>query len=340
MEDLKMNKKHANIPIFIPHLGCPNDCVFCNQRTISGRSDFDPSKVKDEIEEALATIGDRDVEIAFFGGSFTGIDRALMVSLLDTAEGYVKAGKVSGIRLSTRPDYINAEILEILSRYTICAVELGIQSTSDRVLTASRRGHTAEQSKMACRAVVDAGFTLVGQMMIGLPGSDSESEVKTATDICDWGAKFARVYPTVVFYKTELCRMAQVGEYKPLSDGEAVERTANVLEVFDRRGVKVIRVGLCAGENLTSEKEVFGGANHPAIGELAMQELFYRRICGEYEKLKKPKKELTLLVPVGAVSKAVGQKRHNILRFSEKYSANIVKIVEKSDVFGYNVILY
>lgn len=340
MKDLKMNKKHANIPIFIPHLGCPNDCVFCNQRTISGHGDFKPETVRDEIETALATIGDRDVEIAFFGGSFTGIDRALMVSLLDTAEGYVRAGRVSGIRLSTRPDYINGEIIEILSRYTICAVELGIQSTSDRVLTASRRGHTAEQSKNACLAVKNAGFTLVGQMMIGLPSSDAESEIKTAEDICAWGASYARVYPTVVFYKTELCRMAQVGEYKPLSDGEAVGRAANVLEVFDRRGVKVIRVGLCACENLTSEKEVFGGANHPAIGELAMQELFFRRICGEYEKLQKPKKELTLLVPVGAISKAVGQKRHNILRFSEKYSANIVKIVEKSDIFGYNVILY
>ena len=340
MKDLKTDKKHANIPIFIPHLGCPNDCVFCNQRTISGHGDFKPETVRDEIETALATIGDRTAEIAFFGGSFTGIDRSLMVYLLDLAEEYVKAGKVVGIRLSTRPDYINGEIIEILSRYTITAVELGIQSTSDKVLAASRRGHTAEQSKNACLAVKKAGFTLVGQMMIGLPSSDAESEIKTAEDICSWGATFARVYPTVVFYKTELCRMSQVGEYQPLSDDEAIERTANVLDVFDRHGVKTIRVGLCAGENLSSEKEVYGGANHPAIGELAMQEVFFRKICEAYEKLENPKKELTLCVPRGCISKAVGQKRHNILRFSQKYSANIVKIIEKSDVFGYNVILY
>lgn len=328
---------HANIPIFIPHLGCPNDCVFCNQRTISGHAKFDPSGVRGEIEEALETLGDRRAEIAFFGGSFTGIDRELMVGLLDTAQEYVDAGRVTGIRLSTRPDYINDEILSILSRYTVSAVELGIQSTSDRVLTDSRRGHTASVSEIACRAVVAAGFTLVGQMMIGLPSSDPESEIKTAESICEWGAQAARVYPTVVFRATELCRMSEAGEYTPLDTETAVSRTASVLDVFDRRGVRVIRVGLCASENLASDEQVFGGANHPAIGELAMSELYLRRISDTIEKEALEGKRLTLWVSKGSLSKAVGQKRRNIAALREKYRVNIVKILEKNELFGYNV---
>ncbi len=329
--------EHANIPIFIPHLGCPNDCVFCNQRTISGHMSFDPSSVRPEIETALATIGGREAEIAFFGGSFTGIDRELMISLLDTAEEYVRTGRVVGIRLSTRPDYINDEILEILSRYTISAVELGIQSTSDAVLSAARRGHTAEDAERACRAVIGAGFNLVGQMMIGLPGADEKSEIKTAEDIVKWGAAAARVYPTVVFRRTELCRMSDVGEYTPLNTETAVFRTASVLDIFDKHSVKVIRVGLCASENLASDAEVAGGANHPAVGELAMSELYRRRIAEAVEDRHLEGKRLTLSVAVGAVSKAVGQKRRNIEALREKYGVNIVKILEKNEIFGYNV---
>ncbi|MBQ7383185.1 MAG: radical SAM protein, partial [Clostridia bacterium] len=135
-------KKHVNIPIFIPHLGCPNDCVFCNQRSISGRQSFDVSEVEPQIEQVLSTLSeDTEREIAFFGGSFTGIDRELMLYLLGVAKKYIDSGRVSGIRLSTRPDYIDRERLDILSRYGVSAVELGLQSMDERVLAASRRGH-------------------------------------------------------------------------------------------------------------------------------------------------------------------------------------------------------
>ena len=334
-----MPKQHANIPIFIPHLGCPNDCVFCNQRTISGHNSFDPSSVRQEIESALATLGERRAEIAFFGGSFTGIDRALMIYLLDVAEEYVKSGKVSGIRLSTRPDYIDSEILDILKKYTVNAVELGIQSTSDEVLSLSKRGHTARAAEKAARAVVDAGFNFVGQMMIGLPGSTPESEAKTALDICRLGAVAARVYPTVVFRKTELCNMSGRGEYTPLDNVTAVSRTADVLDIFDKNSVDVIRVGLCASENLASEEEVAGGANHPALGELAMSELFFRRICEKLGDSPQNGKDLRIYVPLGSVSKVVGQKKHNIERLREKYGVNIVKILEKNDIFSYNILI-
>ncbi len=318
-------------------MGCPNDCVFCNQRTISGHGEFDPSGVRNEIETALETLGDRTSEIAFFGGSFTGIDRELMVYLLDIAEEYVRSGRVSGIRMSTRPDYINAEIIEILKKYTVAAVELGIQSTDERVLLASKRGHTKKQSETAVRLLTEAGFSVVGQMMLGLPKSTRETEIQTARDICSWGVSAARVYPTVVFKKTALCRMAEQGDYTPLTDAETVSRTADVLDVFDRRGVNVIRVGLQSSENLSSEEEVYGGANHPAIGELSMNELYFRRICEAIGEQDLRDKNLTVYVARGSVSKAVGQKRNNILRLREKYGVNVVKILEKSDILGYNI---
>ena len=315
-----MKKRHVNIPIFIPHLGCPNACVFCNQRTISGHGDFKIESVRDEIESALSTLSaDTEREIAFFGGSFTGIDRVLMIELLDMAESYVKMGLVSEIRLSTRPDYINSEILDILSQYSVRTIELGLQSLDDEVLCASRRGHSSECALSACKQIKERGFNLIGQMMIGLPKSTGESEIKTAELICKLRADGARVYPTVVFADTELSLMMKEGEYLPLDTESAVERTKNVLAVFDSYGVPCIRVGLCASENLRDASLAIAGATHSAIGEMAMSELFYDRICKELDERKICGGALKIFVPLGATSKAVGQKRKNKEKICKKY---------------------
>lgn len=334
-------KRHSNIPIFIPHLGCPNQCVFCNQHTISGHDTFSAERVIPEIEAVLATLPtDCEKEIAFFGGSFTGIDRALMVRLLDIAEGYVRSGHVAGIRMSTRPDYINPEIVDILSRYSVKTVELGIQSTDDVVLRLSKRGHTAEESESACRLVKAAGWNLIGQMMIGLPGSTMASEVKTAEDICNFHADGARIYPTVVFYETELCHMAELGQYTPLNENDAVERTKEALKVLERRGVPCIRIGLCASENLMSKETVYGGANQSALGELAVGELYYEKedalLRQKWTEDMRPLRVVFAVAP-GCISKAVGQKRKNILRLQKKYSLIEIKTVEKKEILGYNI---
>ena len=334
-------KKHINIPIFIPHLGCPNNCVFCNQRSISGHQSFDRSGVDREIREVLSTLkGDTYREIAFFGGSFTGIDRELMIYLLEVAKRYIDAGEVHGIRLSTRPDYISEEILDILKHYGVTAVELGIQSMSEAVLVASKRGHDTAVTERACALVKSYGFELVGQMMIGLPAADVEAEKYTARRICEMGADFARVYPTVVFYETELCEMARQGEYVPLSDEDAVLRTKEVLGVFDSLGVPCIRVGLCASENLSDEESVYGGANHSAIGELAMGELYYDKICAMLDENPEIRgSELIIYGGVGSTSKISGQNRRNKIRICKKYGFNKIKILEKSEIIGYNIIL-
>ena len=333
-----MSKRHVNIPVFIPHEGCPNACVFCNQRSISGTKRFSPESVDAIIADALATVGDdAECEIAFFGGSFTGIDRSLMLYLLGVAQRYVDDGRVESIRLSTRPDYINDEIIADLSRFSVKTVELGLQSFSDEVLKRSGRGHDAECARVACRKLKESGFTLIGQMMIGLPGSDTESEILTAREIIAADADGARVYPTVVFYDTELACMTERGEYAPLSNEDAVMRTKAVLDVFDRARVPCIRVGLQASENLSDESCVMAGANHSAIGELAMGELYYERISAEIERLGVRGGELCVLVPTGAVSKAVGQKKRNKQRLIQKYGFRKIKFVECPDVEGYNV---
>ena len=186
--------RHVNIPVFIPHLGCPNQCVFCNQRKISGVKEFSIDEVKDIIDRALTTVSvDDEVEIAFFGGSFTGIERDTMISLLEIAHSYIELGRVKSIRCSTRPDYINEEVLSILKRYGVKTIELGLQSSSDKVLEITKRGHCFEAEEKSCAMIVENGFELVGQMMIGLPGSDLESEIRTARFIVSSGAGGARI---------------------------------------------------------------------------------------------------------------------------------------------------
>ena len=338
-----MTKKHKNIPIFIPHLGCPHDCVFCNQKKISGHAKFDPDTVIPEIEEALSTMRDEEKpEIAFFGGSFTGIDRDVMISLLNIAEDYVRAGRVSGIRMSTRPDYINDEILDILGSYTISAIELGLQSFDSHVLILSERGHDAECSKRACRAIVGRGIPLVGQMMIGLPGADVESEKKTAEMIVSLGCTAARVYPTVVFRRTKLCTMAERGEYTPITDEEAILRTKEVLKILIPAGITLLRVGLCSNEDIRDPETVHSGATHPAIGELCIGEYYYdvirERICGVSEGCD----TLTVRVPASDVGKAVGQKRRNSSRLydefcREKKQFKKIKLVGDSTLSDYNI---
>ena len=329
-------KRHANIPIFIPHLGCPNQCVFCNQRHISGVERFDPSSVIPIIDEALSTIGgDREVEIAFFGGSFTGIDRELMVNLLQIANKYIQSGAVSAIRCSTRPDYINDEILDILEKYGVKTIELGLQSASDTVLSASKRGHTRADELYACNLIRERGFSLVGQMMIGLPSATPESELETARFIADMKATAARIYPTVVFRDTELCNMAFCGEYTPLTVEDAVERTAKPLQLLLSSGVEVIRIGLCASENLTSDTAYFAGPNHPALGELVISRLYYLNIREALASVDTAEKSLVIYVSQGALSKAIGQRRTNKFRLIQEFGLADVEFRECSTLKGY-----
>ena len=339
-------KKHANIPLFVVHMGCPNQCVFCNQRLISGTSSFSQETAREQIGKALITLAGtgRQAEIAFFGGSFTGIDRALMLQLLDMAQEYVDQGAVSGIRMSTRPDYIDEEILAILSRYTVSCVELGVQSMTDSVLRITKRGHTAEDTHRACRLLRESGIPFAGQMMLGLPGATPEDELHCAREIAHMGAIAYRVYPTLVFRHTELADMYERGEYRPLSVTEAVERMSAVMAVMEEHGLACLRAGLCESDNLHDPAALCAGPNHPAIGELARSALLRRNMeAACEEKIKNGAcltgRAITFYVPVGKASAVAGHHRENILHLRAKYGIKSVKIIEKSEQIGYNIIL-
>ncbi len=331
--------KHVNIPIFVVHMGCPNQCVFCDQRLISGTSCFSEESVRGQIEQYLSDLRGTacETEIAFFGGSFTGIDRSLMIRLLDTAQEYVRAGDVSGIRFSTRPDYIDEDVLSVLSSYTISAAELGIQSISDSVLVRCKRGHTKEDTMRAAALLKEAGIPFVGQMMVGLPGASINHELETAEFIAAAGAHAFRLYPTIVFRQTELAFMTERGEYTPLSVEEAVTRMARVLDVFDRYGTLCLRAGLCESPNLHDEASYLAGPNHPAIGELARSALLYGRMEASLkERDSLQGKSLVWEVPRGSASLAAGQNRQNLHRLYENYGIKNVKILENDALLGYN----
>lgn len=329
--------KHVNIPIFIPHLGCPNDCVFCNQRKITKTEKFDAESVIPQIEAVLKTTEGAQREIAFFGGSFTGIDRELMIKLLKIGNGYIKRGDVKSLRCSTRPDYINGEILDTLSFYGMKTVELGIQSTCDEVLKICKRGHTKEQSISAMKAVRAHGFELIGQMMTSLPRSTVNDEIKTAEDICVCGADGARIYPTVVFKDTALAKMAESGLYSPSEREDIINRCAEVKRVFIKNGVPVIRLGLQAQDNI--EGEISSGIYDPSVGLAVDSQIYLEKT----EELLLPYRDVlknsfvTLYVARGQTSSAVGISGTNRKKLTDKYGIYKIKVLEDEKLASYEV---
>ena len=321
-------KKHRNIPIFIPHIGCPNACVFCNQRKISGRQSFDITRVRDELDTAFATVdGNAPVQIAYFGGSFTGIEREDMIALLAIASEYIDAGKCESVRISTRPDYITAEILDILRAYRVGTIELGIQSTDDRVLAASKRGHNAEDAFRAAALVKEYGFALVGQMMVGLPTATAESEIETARAIVRMGADGARIYPAVVFEDTALAEMTRSGSYEPLTTETSAVRAAAVLGVFLEQNIPVIRIGLQSGESLVSGDGVLAGGYHPAVGEMAYALYFRALLEKELRTLDARGKHLLVFVHPADISKTIGQRGANKDYLITRYGLTGLKVM-------------
>ena len=244
-------KKEYVIPIFVPHLGCPNDCVFCNQKSISGqKKNITKEDAKKTIEYYLENIKDKDgkKEIAFFGGSFTGIEVEKQEELLQVAYEYIKQGQVDNIRISTRPDYINKEILKRLKKYKVKTIELGVQSANDYILKKANRGHNFNDVKKASKLIRWYGFELGHQMMVGLPESTTVDEINTAKQLIKLKPKMVRIYPVLVIKNTKLEKDYQEGKYKPLTVTQAVETCKELVKIFVKHHIDVIRVGLQNGE--------------------------------------------------------------------------------------------
>ena len=263
-------KTHAIIPIFIPHKGCPHNCIFCNQKKITAHiAPVTADDVVETIETWLTTLSHvKTVEIAFYGGSFTAIPMEDQTAYLKIAKRYKDAGKVNKIHLSTRPDAINKEILDNLRAYGVDTIELGVQSFDDRVLKLSGRGHDSAIVYKSSKMIQDYGFELGIQLMIGLPGDSMETCIYSAKETVKIGPELARLYPTIVIEDTELFEQYKRGEYKPLSQDEAVERTKEMYKILQKADINIIRVGLKSSDIINENGDIDGGTFHPAFRQL------------------------------------------------------------------------
>ncbi len=301
-----------NIPIFVPHAGCGHSCAFCDQRSITGAA-APPTvdEARATVEEYLSGRGDKSAVIAFFGGSFTGIDEGLQRRYLAMAGEYLRQGIADGIRLSTRPDYIDGERLDLLAEYGVTNIELGAQSMDNDVLRAVKRGHTADDVRRASELILKRGFTLGLQMMTGLPLDTPEKALATAREFAALGAAETRIYPTLVMEGTELARLWREGAYLPQTVDEAVALGAELYAFFRRSGIKVLRIGLSDSEGLKSS--CVAGPYHPSMGELVKS----RYIRNQLEPLAE-NGLLEVLAPKRAVSRILGNKRCNAEYFKSK----------------------
>ncbi len=286
-------KKHAIIPIFIPHLGCPCQCVFCNQQKITARTKaVSTDEVRETVERYLSTLGDLDpkeIEIAFYGGSFTAIPIDKQTAYLKVANEYIDQGRVSSLHISTRPDCIDDEILENLKRYKVSTIELGVQSFSDEVLRLSKRGHDSEIAKAAAKLIKARGFKLGIQLMIGLPGDSLERCIYSARETVALAPELARLYPTLVIDGTELYDMYEDGSYEALSKEEALLRTKEMYKILHKAGINIMRVGLkstdiIGGSDLSA---INGGTYHPAFRQLVEGEIAYEALKEQLDALMK-----------------------------------------------------
>ncbi len=324
--------KHYTIPVFTPETACPFRCVFCNQQKISGHTQSpDFQEVTDIVRKHLSSFkaSEKHVEVGFFGGTFTGIPADIQENYLKAVQPFLDAGEVHGIRLSTRPDYINREVLARLKKYRVTTIELGAQSLDDRVLQAARRGHTVKQVEEAAALIRAAGFDLGLQMMIGLPGDTLEKALTTAQKIIDLGASNTRIYPTLVIKETGLYQWYRQGKYKPLSVEEAVAWSKQLLLLFEKSDIRVIRLGLHPSAGLLDGSEWVAGPFHPSFRELVLTEIWYDLLvplgkkgmaqasaCAMNIEIKVPSKEINYAVGYGGKNKKMLQEYFREVKFT------------------------
>ncbi|MBQ9139274.1 MAG: radical SAM protein [Ruminococcus sp.] len=325
--------KHSNISIFIPHIGCPHRCSFCDQRTISGAEKIPHGDdVREICEKALAEVkSPENTEIAFFGGSFTAIPRAYMTELLEAAYSFVGEGKFKGIRLSTRPDCIDREVLTILKKYGVTSIELGAQSMSNKVLKANQRGHSADDVKKSALLIREYGFELGLQMMVGLYRSEMADEYETLERIIEIRPDTVRIYPVVILKGTRLGELYQSGEYDTFSFEDVTEFVADAMLRFADKGINVIKCGLHASEFV--ERDMLGGFYHPAFREICESHI-YRRKMKELIRCESSCDYVFAVTP-SCISKAIGQNKSNIKYFQE-LGLNI-KIIGDENIPKYQV---
>lgn len=323
-----MKQKTFHIPIFVPHKGCPHDCVFCNQRTITGEnSEMTVKMAETIIENHLETIekyNSKDsyhAEIAFFGGSFTAIEADRQNEFLFLANRYLKSGRIHGIRCSTRPDCINEEIVLNCKKYGVSTIELGVQSADEDVLKLSNRGHSFCDVEEASKIIKKNGISLGLQMMTGLPGDTFEKSIETAKKISALKPDAVRIYPTLVMDGTHLMQMYKAGIYKPQSLDDAVSLAAEIVTIFEKENINILRISLQTTDGVNANTVI--GPYHCAFAELVYSEIQKRKIEEYIKQNNLSCCTLNIKAPKNLHSQIIGHKRSNKIYFKDKYNIDI-----------------
>ena len=329
-------KKEYIIPIFVPHLGCPNSCTFCNQKTISGQAKQVTAKeVKETIEYYLSNFKDDNkyVEVAFFGGSFTGIEEEVQEELLQAAFDFIKQKKVNSIRISTRPDYIDKKILKRLKKYKVKTIELGVQSTNDYILARCQRGHTFEDVKKASKLIRRKHFILGHQMMVGLPESTKLDEINTTKSLIKLKPKIVRIYPVLVIKGTKLEEEYRNNEYIPLTVNQAVERCKEIVTLFNKKNIRVIRIGLQNTNTIDepghNESEVVAGPYHPAFRQLVESSMWYDSVVEEIKQFNTKVKLVQVRANPVNINNLIGHKKENIEKLNQIYDVEVKVVADE-----------
>ncbi len=315
-----MQKKHFTIPIFIPELACPFRCIYCDQHKISGIKTIpSPNDVKAIIEKNLSTISkdNSEIEIGFFGGSFTGIPINEQKAYLKIAQPYIEQGIVNSIRLSTRPDYISNDILNFLQKFNVKTIELGAQSLDDEVLLLSKRGHTEADVKKASHLIKSNGFMLGLQMMIGLPRDTLEKTIATANKIVELRADNTRIYPCIVIKDTYLEELYIKGKYKALTIDESIDAIKNIIPIFEKANVNIIRIGLHPSKDLQGAAFVTG-PYHASLRELVETKLWEDKLK-MYTKNPENHQNITIFVAKRMYNFAIGYHAANRKILEKEY---------------------
>jgi histone acetyltransferase (RNA polymerase elongator complex component) len=309
--------RKVTVPFFISHQGCSHTCVFCDQRTISNSSGDIPSAedILTKVSAWQKTAGDRPLEVAYFGGSFTALPVAVQDQLLQPLQGLLASGDVTSIRISTRPDCIDAAIVQRLARMGVTTIELGVQSMDDGVLERSVRGHSAADSAAAICCIKEGGLSVGAQLMPGLPGDTATKSFNSLQRVIAAGADFLRLYPVIVLRGTELARRFQSGDYVPLTVEEGVQLCKVLLHEAMLSAVPVIRIGLQADEGL-NKTTVLGGCWHPSLGRLVRSELYFDLLCKLLTDLPSGL-SCTIRCHTSRISEVTGQGRINLKRLGD-----------------------
>lgn len=332
--------KKRIIPIFVPHRGCPHDCIFCNQKKITGVStEVTSEDVRNIIEEYLPTIdNDASVEVAFFGGSFTAIDEDIQNDLLEVAKEYVEKGLIQDIRMSTRPDCISEDILNRLKEYKVSIIELGVQSMDKNILIDSVRGHDTEEVIKSAKLIKESGIKLGLQMMVGLPSDTEKKCIATARKFIELKPDCVRIYPTLVVKDTGLEVLLNKGEYKPFTLEQSIQIVKKLLALFYVNNINVIRVGLQATEDIQVGKAVVDGPHHPAFRELAESEMIKDYLIYIAKKYN-IEKYITVKTNKKNVSKIIGNKKSNSTYMKNKLKINLKTKEEDIDINDLEIVL-